>query len=103
FYFIEMNTRIQVEHPVTEMSTGIDLVNEQLRGAAGRRRSVTQDESKGSGHAIDCRFNAEHPETCLPSASLITYFHPPGRLSVRFEWALVQGYRLPRPEHSLHA
>jgi acetyl-CoA carboxylase biotin carboxylase subunit len=95
FYFIEMNTRVQVEHPVTEMITGIDIVNEQIRVAAGGRLSVTQDEVKLSGHAIECRINAEHPTTFLPSPGLITYFHPPGGLGVRVDSAAYQGYRIP--------
>ncbi|HEX2727031.1 MAG TPA: acetyl-CoA carboxylase biotin carboxylase subunit [Beijerinckiaceae bacterium] len=95
FYFIEMNTRIQVEHPVTEMITGIDLVNEQIRVAAGAPLSVTQDEVKVEGHAIECRVNAEHPTTFRPSPGLITYFHPPGGLGVRVDSAVYQGYRIP--------
>ncbi|HEY7384820.1 MAG TPA: acetyl-CoA carboxylase biotin carboxylase subunit [Beijerinckiaceae bacterium] len=95
FYFIEMNTRIQVEHPVTEMITGIDLVNEQIRVAAGAPLSVTQDEVKIEGHAIECRVNAEHPTTFRPSPGLITYFHPPGGLGVRVDSAVYQGYRIP--------
>jgi acetyl-CoA carboxylase biotin carboxylase subunit len=95
FYFIEMNTRIQVEHPVTEMITGIDLVNEQIRVAAGAPLSVTQDEVKIEGHAIECRVNAEHPATFRPSPGLITYYHPPGGLGVRVDSAVYQGYRIP--------
>ena len=101
FYFIEMNTRIQVEHPVTEMITGIDLVNEQIRIAAGAPLSVTQDEVKLSGHAIECRINAEHPATFRPSPGLITYFHPPGGLGVRVDSAAYQGYRIPPHYDSL--
>ncbi len=78
FYFIEMNTRIQVEHPVTEMITGIDLVNEQIRVAAGAPLSVRQEDVRVEGHAIECRINAEHPATFRPSPGTITYFHPPG-------------------------
>src|SRR2546429_9666974 len=78
FYFIEMNTRIQVEHPVTEMITGIDLVNEQIRVAAGAPLSMKQSDIQIEGHAIECRVNAEHPTTFRPSPGLITYFHPPG-------------------------
>jgi acetyl-CoA carboxylase biotin carboxylase subunit len=95
FYFIEMNTRIQVEHPVTEMITGIDLVNEQIRVAAGSALSVTQSEVKIEGHAIECRVNAEHPATFRPSPGMITYFHPPGGLGVRVDSAVYQGYRIP--------
>jgi acetyl-CoA carboxylase biotin carboxylase subunit len=101
FYFIEMNTRIQVEHPVTEMITGIDLVNEQIRIAAGGSLSVTQDEVRIDGHAIECRVNAEHPSTFRPSPGLITYFHPPGGLGVRVDSAVYQGYRIPPHYDSL--
>ncbi|HEV2602750.1 MAG TPA: acetyl-CoA carboxylase biotin carboxylase subunit [Microvirga sp.] len=103
FYFIEMNTRIQVEHPVTEMITGIDLVNEQIRVAAGAPLSVKQDEIKIEGHAIECRVNAEHPSTFRPSPGLITYFHPPGGLGVRVDSAAYQGYRIPPHYDSLVA
>jgi acetyl-CoA carboxylase biotin carboxylase subunit len=101
FYFIEMNTRIQVEHPVTEMITGIDLVNEQIRVAGGSALSVTQDEVRIDGHAIECRINAEHPATFRPSPGLITYFHPPGGLGVRVDSAVYQGYRIPPHYDSL--
>ncbi|MBV9079082.1 MAG: acetyl-CoA carboxylase biotin carboxylase subunit [Methylobacteriaceae bacterium] len=101
FYFIEMNTRIQVEHPVTEMITGIDIVNEQIRLAAGLPLSVTQDEVALSGHAVECRINAEHPTTFKPSPGLITYFHPPGGLGVRVDSAAYQGYRIPPNYDSL--
>ncbi|TDR85396.1 acetyl-CoA carboxylase biotin carboxylase subunit [Enterovirga rhinocerotis] len=101
FYFIEMNTRVQVEHPVTEMITGIDIVNEQIRIAGGSRLSVTQDEVKLSGHAIECRINAEHPTTFRPSPGVITYFHPPGGLGVRVDSAAFQGYRIPPNYDSL--
>ena len=87
FFFIEMNTRIQVEHPVTEMITGIDLVNEQIRIAAGSPLSVTQDEVSIYGHAIECRVNAEHASTFRPSPGMITYFHTPGGLGVRVDSA----------------
>ncbi len=95
FYFIEMNTRIQVEHPVTEMITGIDLVNEQIRIAAGAPLSLKQDDVLIEGHAIECRINAEDPATFRPSPGLITYFHPPGGLGVRVDSAVYQGYRIP--------
>ncbi len=95
FYFIEMNTRIQVEHPVTEMITGIDLVNEQIKVAAGSPISVKQDELPIEGHAIECRINAEHPSTFRPSPGQITYFHPPGGLGVRVDLAVYQGYTIP--------
>ena len=93
FYFIEMNTRIQVEHPVTEMITGIDLVNEQIRIAAGAPLSLKQADIVIEGHAIECRINAEHPATFRPSPGQITYFHPPGGLGVRVDSAVYQGYR----------
>ena len=103
FYFIEMNTRIQVEHPVTEMITGIDLVNEQIKVAAGSPLSVSQSDIKVSGHAIECRVNAEHPATFRPSPGLVTYFHPPGGLGVRVDSAVYQGYRIPPNYDSLVA
>ncbi len=95
FYFIEMNTRLQVEHPVTEMITGRDLVIEQLRIAAGGGFSFTQDELTFSGHAIECRINAENPQTFTPSPGRITYFHPPGGLGVRVDSSVYQGYAIP--------
>jgi acetyl-CoA carboxylase biotin carboxylase subunit len=95
FYFIEMNTRIQVEHPVTEMITGIDLVIEQIRIASGARLSVLQEDIPLNGHAIECRVNAENARTFRPSPGLITYFHPPGGLGVRVDSAVYQGYRIP--------
>ncbi len=101
FYFIEMNTRVQVEHPVTEMITGIDIVNEQIRIASGSPLSVRQDEVRFQGHAIECRINAEHPATFRPSPGLITYFHPPGGLGVRVDSAAYQGYRIPPNYDSL--
>ena len=101
FYFIEMNTRIQVEHPVTEMITGIDLVNEQIRLAAGASLSFKQEDVRINGHAIECRINAEHPVTFRPSPGLIQYFHPPGGLGVRVDSAAYQGYRIPSHYDSL--
>jgi acetyl-CoA carboxylase, biotin carboxylase subunit len=101
FYFIEMNTRIQVEHPVTEMITGIDLVNEQIRVAAGAPLSVKQSDIKIEGHAIECRVNAEHHSTFRPSPGTISYFHPPGGLGVRVDSAAYQGYRIPPHYDSL--
>ena len=95
FYFIEMNTRLQVEHPVTEMVTGLDLVLEQIRIASGAPLSVTQDEVVLSGHAIECRINAENPRTFRPSPGQITYWHPPGGLGVRVDSGIYQGYRIP--------
>jgi len=87
FYFIEMNTRIQVEHPVTEMVTGIDLIKEQIRVAAGEPLSFTQDEVKRTGHAIECRITAEDPETFTPSPGKIRTFHPPGGPGIRLDTA----------------
>jgi acetyl-CoA carboxylase, biotin carboxylase subunit len=101
FYFIEMNTRIQVEHPVTEMITGIDLVNEQIRLAAGADLSISQEDIALSGHAIECRINAEHPATFRPSPGRIAYYHPPGGLGVRVDSAVYQGYTIPPTYDSL--
>jgi acetyl-CoA carboxylase biotin carboxylase subunit len=101
FFFIEMNTRIQVEHPVTEMITGIDLVNEQIKVAAGSPLSITQEEVRFSGHAIECRVNAEHPATFRPSPGRIAYYHPPGGLGVRVDSAVYQGYSIPPNYDSL--
>jgi acetyl-CoA carboxylase, biotin carboxylase subunit len=95
FYFIEMNTRIQVEHPVTEMITGIDLVNEQIKIAAGSPLSIKQSDIQIEGHAIECRINAENAATFRPSPGTITYYHPPGGLGVRVDSAVYQGYRIP--------
>ncbi|MDH0357865.1 acetyl-CoA carboxylase biotin carboxylase subunit [Aeromonas caviae] len=95
FYFIEMNTRIQVEHPVTEMATGVDLIKEQLRIAAGQPLSITQQDIRIRGHAIECRINAEDPATFLPSPGLIQRFHAPGGLGVRWESHIYAGYKVP--------
>ena len=95
FYFIEMNTRLQVEHPVTEMVTGIDLVNEQIRIAAGAPLSITQKDIVFEGHAIECRVNAENPRTFAPSPGRISYYYPPGGLGVRIDSAIYQGYSIP--------
>jgi acetyl-CoA carboxylase biotin carboxylase subunit len=95
FYFIEMNTRIQVEHPVTEMVTGIDLVAEQLKIAAGQKLSIKQSDVVLSGHAIECRINAEDAETFVPSPGTITGFHPPGGPGVRVDTHIYSGYRVP--------
>ncbi|PIJ51089.1 acetyl-CoA carboxylase biotin carboxylase subunit [Erwinia sp. OLTSP20] len=95
FYFIEMNTRIQVEHPVTEMITGVDLIKEQLRIAAGQPLSLKQDEVRIKGHAIECRINAEDPNTFLPSPGKITRFHAPGGFGVRWESHIYAGYTVP--------
>ena len=101
FYFIEMNTRIQVEHPVTEMITGIDLVNEQIKVAAGGVLSIRQEDVRFDGHAIECRINAEHPATFRPSPGRIAYYHPPGGLGVRVDSAVYQGYNIPPQYDSL--
>jgi acetyl-CoA carboxylase biotin carboxylase subunit len=95
FFFIEMNTRLQVEHPVTEAITGIDLVREQIRIAAGLPLSFTQDEVIFEGHAIECRINAENARTFAPSPGLVTDFHAPGGLGVRLDSALYAGYTIP--------
>ena len=95
FYFIEMNTRIQVEHPVTEMITGVDLIKEQLRVASGLPLSVKQEDIKVKGHAIECRINAEDPHTFLPSPGKITRFHSPGGFGVRWESHIYAGYTVP--------
>ena len=101
FYFIEMNTRIQVEHPVTEMITGIDLVVEQIKIAAGSPLTISQADVQFSGHAIECRVNAEHPATFRPSPGKISYYHPPGGLGVRVDSAVYQGYTIPPNYDSL--
>ena len=95
FYFIEMNTRLQVEHPVTEMITGIDLVREQIRVADGKPLSVTQDEIEFKGHAIECRINAEDPWTFAPSPGLVSAYHAAGGMHVRVDSGLYAGYRIP--------
>jgi acetyl-CoA carboxylase biotin carboxylase subunit len=95
FYFIEMNTRLQVEHPVTEGITGVDLVREQIRVAAGLELEFTQDQIQFEGWAIECRINAENPETFTPSPGKVTEFHAPGGLGVRLDSALYTGYQIP--------
>ena len=95
FYFIEMNTRLQVEHPVTEAITGLDLVHEQIRVASGQGLSVTQADIQFAGHAIECRINAEDPETFAPSPGRITHYHMPGGLGVRVDSGVYQGYSIP--------
>jgi acetyl-CoA carboxylase biotin carboxylase subunit len=95
FYFIEMNTRLQVEHPVTEMVTGIDLVREQILIADGQPLSVTQDQVEIHGHAIECRINAEHPETFAPSPGRVTNYHAAGGMHVRVDSGLYSGYSIP--------
>ena len=95
FAFIEMNTRLQVEHPVTEMVCGIDLVREQIRIASGERLGYTQDDIRLSGHAIEARITAEDPDTFMPAPGKVTAFHPPGGLGVRVDSALFAGYTVP--------
>ena len=95
FYFIEMNTRIQVEHPVTEMITGVDLVREQLLIAAGRPLSIRQEDVVLRGHAIECRVNAEDPDSFMPCPGLIKHFHAPGGPGVRVDSHVYEGYRVP--------
>jgi len=95
FYFIEMNTRLQIEHTISEMITGIDLVREQIRVAAGLPLSYKQEDITFSGHAIECRINAENPETFMPSPGKVTSFHAPGGLGVRVDSAIYEGYKIP--------
>ncbi len=95
FYFIEMNTRIQVEHPVTEMVTGIDLITEQLRVAAGEKLRIKQADVRWTGHAIECRINAEDPDTFIPSPGVIKRFHPPGGPGIRLDTHIYDGYAVP--------
>jgi acetyl-CoA carboxylase biotin carboxylase subunit len=95
FYFIEMNTRIQVEHPVTEMITGFDLVREQIRIAEGKPLSVRQEDLEFRGHAIECRINAEDPRSFAPSPGLVSAYHPAGGMHVRVDSGLYAGYRIP--------
>jgi acetyl-CoA carboxylase biotin carboxylase subunit len=95
FYFIEMNTRIQVEHPVTELITGVDIVREQMRIAGGDKLSVTQDQVKISGHAIECRINAEDPKTFMPSPGMVQLWHAPGGPGIRVDSHVYSGYRVP--------
>ena len=95
FYFIEMNTRLQVEHPITEQVTRIDLVREQIRVAAGLPLSFRQQDVDFRGHSIECRINAENPKTFRPSPGEISYFHAPGGPGVRFDSAIYSGYRIP--------
>ena len=95
FYFMEMNTRLQVEHPVTEMVTGIDLVKQQILTASGEKLKISQREVQLKGHSIECRINAEHPESFIPSPGKITQYHQPGGLGVRVDSAVYQGYSVP--------
>jgi acetyl-CoA carboxylase biotin carboxylase subunit len=101
FYFIEMNTRLQVEHPVTEMITDIDLVLEQIRIASGDRLAIAQGDVKFHGHAIECRINAENPVSFRPSPGKIVHYHPPGGMGVRIDSAAYQGYAMPPHYDSL--
>ena len=103
FYFIEMNTRLQVEHPISEMVCGVDLVREQLRVATGAPLGYGQNSIKFNGHAIECRINAEHPRTFLPSPGRVTEYHAPGGLGVRVDSALYAGYSVPPYYDSLIA
>ena len=95
FYFMEMNTRLQVEHPVTEMVTGIDLVEQQILAASGEKLTISQSDIRIKGHSIECRINAEHPESFIPSPGKITQYHQPGGLGVRVDSAVYQGYSVP--------
>ena len=95
FYFIEMNTRVQVEHPVTEMVTGIDIIKEQLMIASGHPLRLQQSDIKISGHSFECRINAENPKTFLPSPGKINYWHSPGGNGVRMDTHVYQGYSVP--------
>jgi acetyl-CoA carboxylase biotin carboxylase subunit len=101
FYFIEMNTRIQVEHPVTERVTDMDLVAEQIRIASGLPLSVKQEDIKMKGHAIECRINAEDPRTFMPSPGVVTHYHAPGGAGIRMDSHLYSGYRVPPNYDSL--
>jgi acetyl-CoA carboxylase biotin carboxylase subunit len=103
FYFIEMNTRLQVEHPVTEMISGIDLVREQIRVAGGLGMSCRQDEVRLHGHAIECRINAEDPQTFAPSPGTVKNYVAPGGMHVRVDSGLYTGYRVPPYYDSLIA
>ncbi len=103
FAFIEMNTRLQVEHPVSEMISGLDLVREQIRIAAGETLGYTQQDIQFSGHAIECRITAEDPVTFAPSPGTVEVFHQPGGLGVRVDSALYAGYRVPPHYDSLIA
>ena len=95
FYFMEMNTRLQVEHPITEMTTGIDLVKEQILIAFGEKLTIKQEDIKLHGHSIECRINAEHPDSFIPSPGKISQYHQPGGLGVRVDSAVYQGYKIP--------
>lgn len=101
FYFIEMNTRLQVEHPVTEMITGLDLVREQIRIASGEKLNFTQSDIEFHGHAVECRINAENAKTFTPSPGLISHYHSPGGLGIRMDSAAYGGYSIPPHYDSL--
>ena len=103
FFFIEMNTRIQVEHPITEMITGFDLVKEQINVASGKKLSVKQKDIKIKGHSIECRINSENPSTFVPNAGSVIKYHVPGGLGVRIDSALYSGYKVPPNYDSLIA
>jgi len=95
FYFIEMNTRVQVEHPVTEMITGVDIVKEQIKIADGAELSFAQSDIKINGHAFECRINAEDPVSFLPSPGMITQYHPAGGFGIRIDSHIYNGYTVP--------
>lgn len=101
FYFIEMNTRVQVEHPVTELITGVDIIKEQLRVAGGKGLSLTQKEVRIQGHAVECRINAEDPRTFMPCPGKINYFHAPGGPGIRMDSHIYSGYSVPPNYDSL--
>jgi acetyl-CoA carboxylase biotin carboxylase subunit len=101
FFFIEMNTRVQVEHPVTEMITGVDIVREQLLIAGGRPLSITQDDVRIRGHAFECRINAEDPRTFAPSPGKVNRYHAPGGNGIRVDSHLYSGYTVPPNYDSL--
>jgi len=101
FYFIEMNTRVQVEHPVSELVTGVDIIKEQLRIAAGKGLSLTQKDVKIQGHALECRINAEDPRTFMPCPGKINYFHAPGGPGIRMDSHIYSGYSVPPNYDSL--
>ncbi|RLT87620.1 MAG: acetyl-CoA carboxylase biotin carboxylase subunit [Alcanivorax sp.] len=101
FYFIEMNTRVQVEHPVTEMVTGVDIIKEQLRVAAGEKLSIKQEDIHILGHSIECRINAENPKTFIPSPGTINHWHAPGGNGVRMDTHIYTGYKVPPNYDSL--
>ncbi|OMH30241.1 acetyl-CoA carboxylase biotin carboxylase subunit [Motiliproteus sp. MSK22-1] len=103
FYFIEMNTRVQVEHPVTEMVTGVDIVKEQLKIASGQPLTLRQEDIKLNGHAFECRINAEDPKTFMPCPGLVDYYHAPGGIGVRVDSHLYSGYKVPPYYDSLIA